>query len=85
MACFYEDDVNFSLMVYLINEDGCEPNNGGLASPKRVQGQPHWCRQERYCAFSEISKISFQIKTTATITHTHTQLKTKHRGHSLCY
>lgn len=41
LACFYEDDVNFSLMVYLINEDGCEPNNGGLASPERVQGQPY--------------------------------------------
>ena len=35
LACFYEDGVNFSLMVYLINEDGCEPNNGGLASPER--------------------------------------------------
>lgn len=40
LACFYEDGVNFSLMVYLINEDGCEPNNGGLASPER-KGQPY--------------------------------------------
>lgn len=31
LACFCKDDVNFSLMVYLINEYSCEQNDRGLA------------------------------------------------------
>lgn len=67
-------------MVYLINEDGCEPNNGGpgLSGKEYTVNHIDIGRRCAGCPL-ENSKTSFQIK------HTETQPKQSTRGYALSY